>query len=156
MVGESMIMVGRKGVFKVNLYGSEIGEELPIDIIMAYDSCIVYDELEQRILHVHYHVVREIDPSLKIPPKILTKKLKNGRPGFQGCAIATLEGKRSLVVSAENPTEVEYIALDNISSGVPQVLGKLNLEHVHPLVGQIGSDIYVVGGVWHCWWFFLG
>ena len=47
---------------------------------------------------------------------------------------------------------MEYIALDNIYSGVRQVLGKLNLEHVHPLVGQIGLDIYVVGGVWHCWW----
>ena len=70
---------------------------------------------------------------------------------FRAVLLLQLNGIRSLVVSAEKPTEVDNIALDNISSGVPHVLGKLNFEHVHPLVGQIGSDIYVVGGLWHCW-----
>ena len=122
-------------------------------------GCTVYDEPNNRVLHINVGQVKEIDPSFVNPYKVINTKFIDR--WMTGCSIAIMNGKRSLVVvggypsSADNEwlefaSTVEYIEIEDLMEGsnvAPRVLPASKLLHDNqPAVTQVGADIVVIGG----------
>ena len=158
-VGERIVIIGQPMV------GIDISEEnvdTNEDLLPASDfygdsgtGCAVYDEEKKRIIYVNYGVIMERSPDLVTPWRFLTDQLAVRT--HIGCAVVKIDGQMSLFVAGgrdrdmepgEMSTLVEYIRMNDMENGRPKVPARMKLRHGwRPSVVQVGSDIFVLGGV---------
>eukprot|EP00090_Calanus_glacialis_P047343 TRINITY_DN9773_c0_g1_i8.p1 TRINITY_DN9773_c0_g1~~TRINITY_DN9773_c0_g1_i8.p1 ORF type:complete len:347 (-),score=61.31 TRINITY_DN9773_c0_g1_i8:82-1122(-) len=160
VVDNSLVIVGHVvQKFKINqesVFTGDIQINTPKGDL---GGCTVYDEPNDRVLHISAGEVKEIDPSFVAPYKVINTKFINR--WMTGCSIVIIDGKRSLVVAGGYPASpsdewlefastVEYIHMENLVGNAnksPKVLPATTLLHNNqPAVTQVGEDIILIGG----------
>ena len=158
-VGERIVIIGQPAV------GIDIKEEnvdTNDDLSPASDfygdagtGCAIYDEEKKRIIYVNYGIIMERSPDLVTPWRFLTDQLAVRT--HVGCALVKIDRQMSLFVvggrdrdleAGDMSNLVEYIGVRDLENGRPKVPARLVLRHGwRPSVVQVGSDIFVLGGV---------
>jgi len=160
VVDNSLVIIGNVvQKFKVNKESVFTGKVKMNTPKGDFGGCTVYDEPNNRVLHISAGEVKEIDPSFIAPYKVINTKFLHR--WMTGCSIANVGGKRSLVVAGGYPASansewlgfastVEYLEIEDLmgqSDKSPKIFPSTKLLHNNqPAVNQVGSDIIVIGG----------
>jgi len=158
-IGERIVIIGQPmveiDISKENVDSNE-------DLLPASDfygdsgtGCAVYDNEKKRIIYVNYGIIMDRSPDIVTPWKFLTDQMAVRT--HVGCSIVKIDGHMNLLVAGgrdrdmepgEMSTLVEYIRMQDLQNGKPKMSAKMSLRHGwRPSVVQLGSDIYVLGGI---------